>query len=187
MTKLLAQSDFVAGRGASAEARTMFNTKSQGLQALAPQTGVTNEKNIAIASLGGEAKGDQAGYGKGSHAGVQGQGSGQVSLDAQGAAVEEGLTKDEVGEVIHKHLGEIRYCYESAMIRSPDVEGKLMVNFSIGGTGVVRSSEVASSSLSDPRLDDCILRRLSTWKFPEPRGHVTVAVSYPFIFKSLGR
>jgi TonB family protein len=108
-------------------------------------------------------------------------------MDTGSSTVEQGLTKDEVGEVIHKHLSEVRYCYESAMIRSPDIEGKLLVSFVIGGTGMVKSSEVKSSTLSDARLDDCILRRLGTWKFPTPRGGIDVAVTYPFIFKTLGR
>ena len=74
-----------------------------------------------------------------------------------------------------------------ADVGSPALEGKLMVNFTIGGTGMVKSTEVKSSTLPDPRLDDCILRRLATWKFPNPRGGIDVAVTYPFIFKTLGR
>jgi TonB family protein len=108
-------------------------------------------------------------------------------MDTGGSSVDEGLTKDEVGEVIHRHLSEVRYCYESAMLRTPDVEGKLMTNFVIGPNGMVKSTEVKSSSLPDARLDDCILRRLATWKFPLPRGGIDVAVTYPFIFKTLGR
>ncbi len=52
---------------------------------------------------------------------------------------------------------------------------------------MVKVSEVKTSTLPDPRLDDCILRRLNTWKFPNPKGGIDVAVTYPFIFKTLGR
>ncbi len=76
---------------------------------------------------------------------------------------------------------------ESALIRAPDIEGKLMVAFVIGGDGAVKTSSVKQSTLPDPRLDDCILRRLATWRFPQPKGGVDVAVTYPFIFKTLGR
>ena len=115
------------------------------------------------------------------------QGKGFVSIDLANSSVEEGLTKDEVGEVIHRHMSEVRYCYESAMIRTPDIEGKLIVDFTIGGSGVVKTAEAKQSTLPDPRLDDCIIRRLMTWKFPNTKGGVDVAVSYPFIFKTLGR
>jgi TonB family protein len=110
-----------------------------------------------------------------------------VDLDSLAATVEEGLTKDEVGQIIHKHMKEIRYCYETAMIRSPDVEGKLVVHFTIGNAGSVRSTGVRSSTVPDQRLDDCVLGRLSGWKFPTPKGGIEVAVTYPFIFKSLGK
>ena len=183
MTRLLAQSDFVAGR--ANEARKSFDTKSAALASNGPATGISENTNQAVATLGGSGQGKGAGYGKGEHAGVKGQGAAFVSMDIAGAAVDEGLTKDEVGEVIHRHLSEVRYCYESAMIRTPDLEGKLMTAFVIGGNGVVKSTEVKSSTVPDPRLDDCILRRLATWKFPKPRGGIDVAVAYPFIFKTL--
>jgi TonB family protein len=192
MTKLLAQSDFATGTTQAAEARKLFDTKSNALKTAAPG-GAMGNQSVAVASLGGEGKGvagSAVGYGKGDRASVKGQGQGFtpfVSADANGSMVDEGLTKDEVGEIIHRHLSEVRYCYESAMIRSPDLEGKLMTNFTINGQGVVKSAEVKSSTLPDPRLDDCIIRRLATWKFPKPRGGVDVAVTYPFIFKTLGR
>ncbi|MGK5084938.1 AgmX/PglI C-terminal domain-containing protein [Bdellovibrionota bacterium FG-1] len=187
MTQLLAQSDFVAGKTTSAEARRTFDTKSIALQSNGPMGTVNEHSSRSIASIGGSGEGKGSGYGKGEHAGIKGQGQAFVSMDIAGAAVDEGLTKDEVGEVIHRHLSEVRYCYESAMIRTPDLEGKLMVNFTIAGAGAVRSTEVKNSTLPDPRLDDCILRRLVTWKFPNPRGGIEVAVTYPFIFKTLGR
>lgn len=182
MTRLMAQSDFVAGSGS--EARRLFDAKSKSLTTTGVDAGSLTNKNTQVAALGGAGA---VGYGKGEHAGVKGQGNAFVSMDTGGSSVEEGLTKDEVGEVIHRHLSEVRYCYESAMLRTPDIEGKLITNFVIGGNGMVKSTEVKSSTLPDPRLDDCILRRLVTWKFPNPRGGVDVAVSYPFIFKTLGR
>jgi outer membrane biosynthesis protein TonB len=191
MSKLLAQSDFVTGHKNADAARRMFDTQSESTKATAPDIGDMNQKNVAVATLGGDGtaggNGKAVGYGKGEHAGVKGQGKGFVSMDIGASTVEEGLTKDEVGEVIHRHLSEVRYCYESAMIRQPDIEGKLVVDFTIGGSGVVKSAEAKSSTLPDPRLDDCIIRRLVTWKFPNTKGGVDVAVSYPFIFKTLGR
>lgn len=99
------------------------------------------------------------------------------------------MTKDEVGKVIHAHISEIRYCYEAAMIRTPDIEGKLVLDFTIGGSGAVKeAAAVKESSLNQARLDDCILRRLTKWSFPKPNGGVDVAVSYPvFPLKALKR
>jgi hypothetical protein len=191
MTKLLAQSDFITGHQLNNESRRMFDTQSKTMRATGPEIGDLNKRNVAVNNIGGDGlangSGKAVGYSKGEHAGVKGQGKGFVSMDVGNASVEEGLTKDEVGEVIHRHLSEVRYCYESAMIRQPDIEGKLVVDFTIGGNGVVKTSEAKSSTLPDPRLDDCILRRLVTWKFPNTKGGIDVSVSYPFIFKTLGR
>lgn len=170
-------------------AKRMLDSKNQGLTATAPSVGAGGNHEVKVGMLGGGGAGSngQVGYGKGDHAQVSGQGKGHIAMDLGSSDVTEGLTKEQVGEVIHRHLSEVRYCYESAMIRQNDIEGKLMVAFTIGGTGMVKSTEVKQSTLSDARLDDCILRRLATWKFPLPKGGVDVAVTYPFIFKTLGR
>ncbi len=149
-----------------------------------------NFGNMASApSLGLSALGKSGYSGSLGSAGSSGGTAGRnwVDLDSLAATVEEGLTRDEVGQVIHKHMKEIRYCYETAMIRSPDLEGKLVVEFTIGRQGAVRSSGVRTSSVPDQRLDDCVLSRLVAWKFPQPKGGIEVAVTYPFIFKSLGK
>ena len=195
MTTLLAQSDFVMGDNASAQARRMLDAKDNALAPTAELTGLMQAKQVQVVAMGGAggnfggAKG--VGYSQGEHAGVKGQGKSQISAkamaDTLGALVQEGLTKDEVGEVIHRHMSEIRYCYESTLIQVPDLEGKLLVNFTIGGTGDVKDSAVKTSTLTDPRLDDCVMRRLTSWKFPQTKGGIDVAVTYPFIFKMLGR
>ncbi len=141
-----------------------------------------------IGFLGGKGKGKGGGsadYGTGRGAAVEGQGTSQIGLSTEGAGVSEGLTKDEVGLVIRKHLEEVRYCYESALLRTPGFEGKLLAAFIIGGEGKVKKSDT-KESCGDTKLDRCITDRLMTWKFPKPRGGVDVGVSYPFIFKSLG-
>ena len=187
MTRLLAQSDLVSG-ATNNTGRQLFDVKNTGLMAANGPIGLNNSNSVLVASIGGSGGGAAGGigYGKGHRAGIQGQGTSHVSLDVGNSQVEEGLTKDEVGEVIHKHLSEVRYCYESAILRTPGIEGRLIVNFTIGGSGMIKASEIKSSNLPDPRLDDCILRRLVTWKFPQTKGGIDVAVTYPFIFKMLG-
>lgn len=192
MTRLLAESNIVAGNVRDAQTRRALGRISNALAPTALRTGFDPSLSAKVAAIGGAAGAGgsgsgSVGYGTGEKAEVRGQGQGFVSMDLGNSSVEEGLTKDEVGEVIHRHLDEVRYCYESAMIRRQDVEGKLQIQFSIGGNGSVKSADVQSSTLSDPKLDDCVLRRLMTWKFPQPKGGVTVAVAYPFIFKTLGR
>lgn len=135
--------------------------------------------NSTVGAVGG-------GYAKGEHASVGGKGTSFVSVDAGGPTVEEGLDKSEVGAVIHKHTDEIRYCHETALLYHPNLEGKLVIQFGIDPNGKVEKASVQSSDLPDPTLEKCILKHLTTWQFPKPKGGVHVNVSYPFVFKTLG-
>jgi hypothetical protein len=197
MTPLLRESRFAAGADGRSAAKGMLSAagRTNGLGGAAPSNGSVSAADGSLTSFGGGGSGGASGihgvsspgYGRGSHAAVSGQGRSFVSTDPGASDVAEGLTKDQVGAVIRKHMSEIRYCYEAAMVRSPEVEGKLGVNFVIGPNGVVKTSQAGRSSLADPKLDHCVVSRLATWKFPKPRGGVNVAVNYPFIFKTLGR
>ncbi|MEO5666636.1 MAG: AgmX/PglI C-terminal domain-containing protein, partial [Bdellovibrionota bacterium] len=140
--------------------------------------------NVAVSGSdkGGYSAGGDIGIG-----GVDGQGQGWLSLNLSEAMVDEGLSRDEVGKVIHAKISEIRYCYESSMLRKPELEGKLVIDFVISNAGRVRTANVKETSVEDERLNECILKRLARWEFPKPKSGVEVAVSYPFIFKRLRR
>lgn len=193
MTSLLAAESQLLAGDSRHEAKRIFDGAAAGSGPASPDASAGNGKGVKVATLGGGGGGGigggvgaAVGYGSGKTAGIAGQGESFVSLDLP-MAVEEGLTKEEVGKVIHAHISEIRYCYESSMIRNENTEGKLILDFTIGGSGAVKTAAIKESSLGDARLDDCILRRLMKWGFPKPNGGVDVAVSYPFLFKALKR
>ncbi len=144
---------------------------------------------LAANTIGTPRVGDAGGYGSGKGPIVNGQGKSQfeVGLGGQDALVDEGLTKEEVARVIHSHMNEIRYCYESGILKDPTIAGKLLIDFRINASGVVPHAGITEASLRDPFVSQCLLSKLKAWKFPHPRGGVMVAVSYPFIFKSLSR
>lgn len=177
-----------------AEARAMGSSGGgTGGGSLGGADGVSTRSAAVTGFGGGAGNGDGgpgsagAGYGRGSYSKVSGQGRSFVSLDTGASDVDEGLTREQVGRVINSHFQEIRYCYEAAKLRSPDVEGEMALKFSVGGTGDVRTAGVGNSTVSNSRLHDCLVSHLKTWKFPHPRGGVTVAVAYPLYFKSLTR
>ena len=148
--------------------------------------------SVKVGSLGGKdaggsKDGSAVGYATGEHASVQGQGGSFVSMSSNGASVEEGLTKEEVGAVIHSHLGEIRYCHEASMLANPTIQGKLVLQFTITAQGVVDSVSVASTTIPDAKLPECVVGKLKNWRFPRPKNGVKVSVAYPFLFKTLGR
>ena len=140
--------------------------------------------NVQVQGLGGKG----AGYAEGSvngTVGTGGAGGSFVALGGNGYRVDEGLTRDEVGQVIHSHMGEVRYCHEAALLQNPKTEGKLLMTFEISGKGVVKSATIDTSQLTPGSLAECVHERLLTWQFPKPRGGVTVTVTYPFMFRVL--
>ena len=115
---------------------------------------------------------------------VGGAGSGSVGILEEETEIEGGLDKDVIARVIQSYLGEIRYCYERQLSAEPDLYGKVILRFAIDANGAVNSQKIGLSTLKSAMVEGCILRRVTGWKFPTPRGGPTVLVSYPFLFKS---
>ncbi len=130
---------------------------------------IGNSATQALASAGGAQLGKQ-----------------KIALQLLPPQVEEGLSRDEVGEVIHRHSSEIRYCYETSLIHAPELNGKLVLQFTIGKLGQVTQAKAQGGSLQNAQLENCLVTRLQTWAFPKPHGGIEVPVTYPFLFKNLG-
>ncbi len=128
--------------------------------------------------------GGQAGYGKLSLIGSAG--TDPIPL-AQEASVASGLDRDAIAAVIQKNLGQVRFCYEQGLQGDAALNGRVAVDFTIGGNGLVKAASVGNSSLNSKIVEDCIVMRLKTWKFPLPQGGVDVKVSYPFVLRRAGQ
>jgi TonB family protein len=85
-----------------------------------------------------------------------------------------GLTADMIRNVVRFHRPEVLACYEPHMATH---QGTVSVRWVIGSDGQVTAA-AALNSLHPP-LDDCLLERVRTWRFPPPSGGV-VSVTYPF-------
>ncbi len=102
------------------------------------------------------------------------------------AIVGGGIDKDLIAAVINKNLGQIRFCYEQGLQGDPALTGRVAVDFTIGGSGAVKIAGVGNTTLNSKLVEDCILVRLKTWKFPLPEGGMDVKVSYPFVLRRSG-
>jgi TonB family protein len=172
----------------NAKANALF---TPGAVSAAPTTvkpGYTSgNTQVGTMAASGAASGDTQSYGNGPQVAIGNSPPTFVPVDSGNIVVEEGLTKEEVGAVIHAHMNEIRFCHEDAMQYNHHLEGKLIVQFTINGKGIVEKVSSQSSTLPDRRLEACILSKLKTWPFPFPKGGIKVSVSYPFQFKTLER
>ena len=102
---------------------------------------------------------------------------------ARAAAGAEGtLDRTQIREVVIAHIGELRGCYNQALGRDPNAQGKVVLDFTIGREGAVIRSEVASSDVGDPQMNECLRVAVGGWTFPTPDGGV-VQVNYPFTFE----
>jgi TonB family protein len=92
-----------------------------------------------------------------------------------------GLDKELIRRVVRSHSAEIRYCYELALSREPELAGRVMTRFVIAADGAVAIAEV-TEGLGDAQLDECLISRLRRWQFPSSRGGGVVVVNYPWQF-----
>ncbi|NJL25457.1 MAG: AgmX/PglI C-terminal domain-containing protein [Calothrix sp. SM1_5_4] len=140
---------------------------------------------MKVGGLGTAGKGGGASGYKGSGALSLGNiGNAEVGVLEEETEVDGGLDKEAIARVIRSQLGQIRYCYERQLSASPDLYGKIMVKFTIGGTGSVVAQAIGNTSLNNAMVEGCILRRIAGWQFPTPKGGTNVLVTYPFLFKS---
>jgi len=128
--------------------------------------------------------GGQAGYGKMS---LVGSSNAFFQPVEEEASVEGGLDRDEIAAVIQRHLGQIRFCYEQGLNIKSNLNGRVAIRFFINAGGHVNTANIANTSLHSSDVEGCIVDRLKSWKFPEPRGGVIVKVTYPFVLKRVSQ
>jgi len=92
------------------------------------------------------------------------------------------LDRSFIQKTIRRHLNAIRYCYQRALPKNPTLEGKLSVKLVIGEDGSVQSATVATSTLDDESVEQCVVRRFRRMVFPAPAGDGTIVVTYPLSF-----
>lgn len=98
------------------------------------------------------------------------------------------LSEEIIRSTIRSYRRQIRYCYEQELIRHPELTGKIRVHFVVNSRGLVRSVDgVSTPGLRGTTLQQCVLTKVRTWKFPRPRGGGEVEVFYPFLFAPTGR
>lgn len=94
------------------------------------------------------------------------------------------IDKEAIRRVIMANYRVIKACYERELNRTPDLVGKLVIEWDIGEKGAVLRTAVASNDLGNRAVAECLMGRLRTWRFPEPPTNQVVTVAYPFVFSN---
>jgi TonB family protein len=102
------------------------------------------------------------------------------------ATVQGSLDKEIIRRIVRRHLNEVKYCYDQALVRQPKLDGRMVVKFTISGTGQVLASFIQSTTLGSPAVEMCVANAVKRWDFPAPRQGGLAIVSYPFTFSPAG-
>jgi TonB family protein len=90
-------------------------------------------------------------------------------------------SSERIQQIIRNRYWAFRYCYEVGLARNPDLEGKVVVRFTIEPNGSVANVELVGSTMPDHETVACIVKGYKKLKFPRPRGGA-VTVVYPIMF-----
>ena len=108
-----------------------------------------------------------------------------IDFKGQKATFSGNIDREGIRRVIRKNRGLIRACYNAALNRNENLNGKLVLQWDIEEDGTVSQTRVVKSDLTDSRMASCILNRLKLWQFPPPpRGQIGRITGYPFVFMS---
>ncbi len=92
-------------------------------------------------------------------------------------------SKRNISNMIRRRSRGIRACYEERLTRKPGLKGKIKVRWKIGLDGKVSSASIATSTMKDAKVEQCITRLIRRIRFQKPDGGVCV-VQWPFVFSS---
>lgn len=94
------------------------------------------------------------------------------------------LSPQDVAKVVNRRIGAIKGCYERALRRNPNLEGKVTIRFTVSGSGKVTTARATVNELS-PDVGSCIVGAFKRFRFPPPEGG-TATFEYPFLFTPAG-
>ena len=152
--------------------------------------GGTGENTIGVgrlATMGKWGRGDHDGPGYGTGTGALGRHHARAPQFIPGIAdVRGSLDKEIIRRIIRRHLNEVKFCYEGELARNPELGGRIVVQFTIAGSGRVLASVLQTSTMKNARVETCTVNAVKRWEFPQPVGGGLVIVSYPFVLAPAG-
>jgi hypothetical protein len=109
-----------------------------------------------------------------------------IKLIRREVEIRGGLDPAVIRQIIEERLPEVRYCYETALLKENGLSGKIAASWTIQADGSVSGLSSESEEIKSNVLHPCIKEQIKNWKFPSPKGGGVVHVKYPFLFSPLG-
>lgn len=84
----------------------------------------------------------------------------------------------EVGKVVRRYQGQLKYCYESSLKTNPSLSGRVVVGWEVAG-GAATDVYIAENTTGDDAFAECIKAKIRRWSF---EGVADGAAKTPFVF-----
>ncbi len=109
--------------------------------------------------------GNGSGYGRGA-GGLGGRRARAPDVIPGQANVRGSLDKEIIRRIIRRHINEVKYCYETELTKKADLSGRVSVQFTIAATGQVIASVLQSSTMSNIRVENCVVQAVGAGSSP---------------------
>jgi TonB family protein len=90
-------------------------------------------------------------------------------------------SEEEIALVFDRNKGAIYALYTRALRDKPDLQGKVVLELTIGADGSIQRCEIVSSELNDPELERKLIARVKSFRF-EAKDVGTITVTKPIDF-----
>ncbi len=138
---------------------------------------------IGLGTIGSLGHGAGLGTGGGNVFGNSRKGGTPPSLRQGAVTVSGALPPEVVQRIVRQNFGRFRACYETALHKSPKLEGRVTVGFTIDDKGAVQNARDAGSTLGDANTVSCIVSSFTRLSFPAASSSGGVKVTYPLLLK----
>lgn len=109
-------------------------------------------------------------------------GSKSKKLQEKGCGVADADSAPKIQRYIRSRFGELRNCFETALVKAPKIAGRIGVQFRISPEGRVYDASLSQTDVPDPDFQDCVIRIFETFQFaPPPNGDLQI--DYPIVFE----
>jgi periplasmic protein TonB len=141
---------------------------------------------ITTSNMGSRGFGTGAGSLTGHETGAVSSGIARSGLDARGptrtgASGKAARSREEIELIFDRNKGAIYSLYSRALRDVPELQGKMVLEFTISPAGEVTMCRVVSSELNDPELEKKIVARVRLFKF-EAKDVETITTTKPIDF-----
>ena len=87
---------------------------------------------------------------------------------------------DSIGKYVSRKKGQLKACYEEQLKYFPDLDGDMVLSWSVMADGSVPGVTVGNNTTGSSDLESCCIRRIKRWQFAETgyEYEITYALSF---------